>query len=47
MGSRYGVTNVVRYLREIFTLWVENELMNLGRSQRTWVEGRCLQTHFM
>jgi hypothetical protein len=36
MGSRY----VVRYLREIFTLRVENEPVNLGRGRRTRVEGR-------
>jgi hypothetical protein len=35
-GSRY----VVRYLREIFTRWVENELVNPGQGRRTWVEGR-------
>jgi hypothetical protein len=35
-GSRY----VVRYLREIFTLRVENEPVNLGRDRRTQVEGR-------
>jgi hypothetical protein len=35
-GSRY----VVRYLREIFTLRIENEPVNLGRGRRIWVEGR-------
>jgi hypothetical protein len=43
MGSRY----VVRYLREIFTLRVENEPMNLGRGRRTQVEGRRWWTRFM
>jgi hypothetical protein len=42
-GSRY----VVRYLREIFTLRVENEPVNLGRGRRTWVEGRRWWTRFM
>jgi hypothetical protein len=35
-GSRY----VVRYSREIFTLWVENEPVNPGRGRRTRVKGR-------
>jgi hypothetical protein len=31
---------VVRYLRETFTLRVENEPVNSGRGRRTRVEGR-------
>jgi hypothetical protein len=42
-GSRY----VVRYSREIFTLRVENELVNPGRGRRTRVEDRRWWTCFM
>ena len=46
-GRGMGSRNVVRYLREIFTLRVENEPVNPGRGQRTWVEGRRWWTRFM
>jgi hypothetical protein len=34
-GRGTGLRYVVRYLREIFTLMVENEPVNLGRGRRT------------
>jgi hypothetical protein len=39
-GRGTGSWYVVRYLREIFTLRVENEPVNPGRGRRTWVEDR-------
>jgi hypothetical protein len=39
-GRGTGSWYMVRYLRETFTLRVENEPVNPGRGRRTWVEGR-------
>jgi|UPI000221C9B1 hypothetical protein len=46
-GRGTGWWNVVRYLEEVFTLWVENEPVNLGRGQRIWLDGQRHGPRFM